>query len=155
MRTPLRLSLLLLPLLLPGCTKTATVVVPAATPRPVSLEVEVYDPVTNLVWEGVGVRVVAGTMEWSGVTIASANVAWLVSDSAGLVFFDEYALASAGIGFVEDNLGRAMLEPDLGRDDAVVEIEVSAPGFVTVQAQVTLSWDNPDRFVSVPFGAQL
>jgi len=154
MRAPTNFSLLLLPLMLTGCTKTATVVVPAETPRPVSLEVEVYDPATNLVWQGVSVRVVAGTMEWSGVTIPSASVAWLVSDSAGLVLFDEYALASAGIGFVEDQLGRAMLEPDLDRDDAVVEIEISAPGFVTVRAQVPLSWEDPDQFASVPFTAE-
>ena len=60
-------------------------------------------------------------------------------------------LANARIGFVEDNLGNALLEPELNRDEAWVLVEVSAPGFPTVLMDVPLSWDDNDVFVSIPF----
>ena len=54
-----------------------------AEPRPVSILVEVYDPVTNLVWEGVSVRVVEAWHEWSGCTCMSPFVDWFETDING------------------------------------------------------------------------
>ena len=48
--------LLLLPL--SACSDCCTEVVSEPAPRAVELEIEVYDPFTGGVWEGVGVRVV-------------------------------------------------------------------------------------------------
>lgn len=125
---------------------------PQPQPRLVSIEVEAYDPVTNLVWENVGIRIVDGTLEWSGLTIENIDPnAWEYTDSFGTVFFDEFEIAEAEIGFVEDAAGRAVIEPELGADEAIVRIELSAPGFQTVQVDVQLDWDRPDVFVSVPF----
>ena len=129
------------------------VVAPAPLPREVFLEIEVYDPVTNFVWEGVDVRIVEGALEWSGLTIRNPDPnAWYVTDSFGTVLFDPIDVADARIGFVEDNFGNALLEPDFDRDEAWVLVEVHAPGFPTVLMDVQLTWDANDVFISIPFG---
>lgn len=120
-------------------------------PRPVSILVEVYDPVTNLVWENVSVRVLEADQEWSGTTYASPFEDWYLTDASGRVFLDEYVLAAADVGFVEDGNGRAVLRPERDADQALVVLEIAADGFATVLVEVPLSWDEPDVFVEVPF----
>jgi hypothetical protein len=119
--------------------------------RPVSIRVEVYDPVTNQVWIDVSVRVVESDQEWSGCTCTSPFTDWLLTDDQGRVFFDEYWLAAAQVGFVEDANGRAVLRPELDADEALVVLEVDAVGFTPVIVEVPLRWDVPDVFVEVPF----
>ncbi|MBL8754145.1 MAG: hypothetical protein JNK15_12665 [Planctomycetes bacterium] len=116
-----------------------------------SIEVEVYDPTTNLVWENVSVRVVESAQEWSGCTCSSPWLDWYSTDSSGRVFLDEYALADAEVGFVEDYKGRALLESYRDGDEAWVLLEIDAVGFVPVYVEVALRWDEPDVFVAVPF----
>lgn len=127
----------------------AHVVVPS--PRPVSIQVEVYDPVTNYVWENVAVRVMEADQEWSGLTYTSPYVDWYLTDRDGLVYFDEYMLADATVGFPEDPHGAAMIGPRSFEDEASVWLEVAADGFTPVLVEVQLSWDQADVFVSVPF----
>ena len=143
--------------LLPGlaaCTEETTVyVVPPPNPVPVEVEIEVYDPVTNGVWENVGVRVVSAWNEWSDCECASPTVQYLLTDSFGLVYFSPYYLAAAEVGFTEDVNGRAVLGPDPAVDEAVVRLEVYADGFTPVIVDVPLSWEEPYGFASVPFEA--
>jgi hypothetical protein len=121
-------------------------------PRPVSLAVEVYDPVTDFVWEGVGVRIVEGAMEWSGCVCPNPDQdQWYLTDGFGSVAWDAAALGDTGIGFLEDSFGRAVLAPEFDADEAFVLIELAAPGFPTVQYDILLSWDEPDVFVSIPY----
>lgn len=127
------------------------VVVPVATPRPVSILVEVYDPVTNLVWENVSVRVVEVDHEWSGSTWVNPRVEWFLTDNEGLVLFDERLLAASEVGFVTDDAGRAMIGPREFEDEATVVIEVDAPGFTPVIVEVPINWSVPDVTISVPF----
>jgi hypothetical protein len=119
--------------------------------RPVSIEIEVYDPITQFVWEGVTVRIVEADQEWSGLTHVSPYQISLLTDSTGRVFIDEFMLASATIGFVEDPNGRAVLGDAEFEDEARVKFEISAEGFTPVTLLVPLSWDVPDVFVAVPF----
>jgi hypothetical protein len=119
--------------------------------RLVSIEVEVYDPVTNLVWENVLVRVVEADQEWCGCTYENPNVTWYVTDDTGRVFLDEWILADAQVGFLEDRDGRAILEPFREEDEAVVVLEIDGEGFAPVIVEVPLRWDRPDVFVEVPF----
>ncbi|MBM4059504.1 MAG: hypothetical protein FJ265_00195 [Planctomycetes bacterium] len=148
--------LYLLPAMLPllaGCGGHSHDPVPApvAEPRPVSILVEVYDPYTNLVWENVSVRVVEADQEWSNSTWTSPYADWYLTDGSGRVWFDEYLLGAAEVGFFEDVVGRAMLSPRLDEDEALVVLEVAAAGFFPVFVEVPLRWDEPDVFVEVPF----
>lgn len=147
------LLLLLLPaLLLASCggrSCCATVVV--EPPRLTSILVEVYDPVTNLAWENVSVRVVEADQEWSGCTCVSPYLDWYVTDISGRVLLDEYVLADAGVGFVEDSSGAAVLGSAFDEDEALVVLEVDAVGFAPVIVEVPVSWADPDVFVEVPF----
>ncbi len=141
-------------LALPACTENNTVVVaPPPSPVPAEVEIEVYDPVTNGVWENVGVRVVSAWNEWSDCVCESPDVQYQLTDSYGLVYFSPFYLAAAEVGFAEDVDGRAVLGPDYDADEAVVRVEISAPGFTSVLVDVPVSWDEPYGFVSVPFEA--
>lgn len=120
-------------------------------PRPVSIQVEVYDPTTNYVWENVSVRIVEADQEWSNTTYTNPIVEWYLTDRDGLVYFDEYLLAAADVGFPEDSSGAALIGPRSFEDEATVVLEVDAVGFTPVFVEVPLSWDRPDVFVSVPF----
>lgn len=119
--------------------------------RPVSILVEVYDPVSNLVWENVSVRVLEAEHEWSGCICASPWVDWHLTGSDGRVLLDEYTLAAAEVGFREDGVGRAVIWPYRDEDEATVWLVVDAEGFVPVYVEVPLRWDEPDVFVEVPF----
>lgn len=133
-----------------GGRRNAIVVV--QQPRLVSVLVEVYDPVTNLAWEGVSVRVVEADQEWSGCTCVNPFVDdWFLTDSTGRVLFDEYLLADSEVGFLEDRTGAAVLDPDFDRDEATIVLEIDAVGFAPVIVEVPISWDEPDVFVEVPF----
>jgi hypothetical protein len=135
-----------------GCHEDhETVVIPVAVPRPVSILVEVYDPVTNYVWENVSVRVVEVDHEWSGCTCVNPRVEWFLTNAEGLVFFDEHLLAASEVGFLTDGAGRAMIGPHEFEDQATVVIEVDALGFTPVIVEVPLSWNVPDVTISVPF----
>jgi hypothetical protein len=120
-------------------------------PRPVSIEVEVYDPATNLVWENVSVRVVEADQEWSRCTCASPYEDWFLTDASGRVFLDEFVLADAEVGFLEDGDGGAVLEPHSRSDEATVVLEIAGEGFASVIVEVPLRWSRPDVFVEVPF----
>ncbi len=122
-----------------------------AESRPVSILVEVYDPVTNLVWENVSVRVVEADQEWSGFTHVSPFEDWYLTDANGQVFLDEFLLAAAEVGFVESVDGHAVLLPEFDGDEALVVLEIDALGFTPVVVEVPLRWDTPDVFVEVPF----
>jgi len=121
------------------------------SPRLVSILVEVYDPTTNLVWENVSVRVVEADQEWSQCTCASPFVDWYQTDATGRVLLDEYVLADAEVGFLEDAAGRAILGARRDEDQATVVLQIDALGFVPRIVEVPLSWDEPDVFVEVPF----
>ncbi len=142
------LGLLLLTLV--ACHKREhTTVVVAAEVRPVAIEVEVYDPTTNFVWENVGVRIVEAEVDGAG--IGYANIIpdhWFFSDQNGLVYLDSFVFADAQIGFLLNGAGQAVLEFSEG---ARVVLEVDALGFTAVFVEVVLSWDQPQVFVSVPF----
>ncbi len=134
-----------------GCSDhhSKETVVVQAVPRPVALEVEVYDPATNFVWENVAVRIVQADVTGAGG--AFDNIIpddWYFTDQSGLVFFDSAVFANAQVGFLIDNTGQAVL--DFGEEARVV-IEVDALGFTAVVVEVTLTWDQPQLFVSVPF----
>ncbi len=116
-----------------------------------SILVEVYDPATNLVWENVGVRIVAASHEWSGCTCHSPYERWYLTDSNGRVLLDEYDLGSVEVGFVQDYDGSAVICPGRYEDEAAVLIEVDALGFTPVRVDVDLRWDEADVFVEVPF----
>lgn len=122
-----------------------------AEPRRVSILVEVYDPNTNLVWQNVSVRVVEAWQEWSGCIHESPYYDWFLTDANGRVLVDEYALADAAVGFLEDRRGRAVLTAYRDQDEATVLLEVDAIGFVPVYVEVPLRWDVPDVYVEVPF----
>ncbi len=58
-----------------GCTdRKTTVFVHASDPQPVALEVEVYDPVTNFVWENVAVRIVEAEVTGEGEKAETARL---------------------------------------------------------------------------------
>lgn len=151
MRLPL-LTLLSVSLLSTACGgRRATPIVFVEQPRLVSILVEVYDPDTNFVWEGVSVRVFASDQEWSGCTCESPYFDYYKTDSTGRVLIDEYILADADVGFLTDDYGAAVLGPRSYEDEAVVVLEIDAIGFAPVYVEVPLSWDEPDVFVEVPF----
>ena len=126
-----------------------TTVVVQVDPRPVAIEVEVYDPVTNFVWENVAVRIVRAEVTGAGGIFDNIIPNdWYFTDQNGLVFFDSVIFTNAQVGFLIDNLGQAVL--DFGEEARVV-LEVDALGFTAVLVEVTLTWDQPQLFVSVPF----
>jgi hypothetical protein len=142
--------LLLLPL--SACSDCCTETVYEPPPRAVELEIEVYDPFTGGVWEGVGVRVVQADQEWSGCVCVSPYAdEFALTDRTGLAYFSPFALAAAQVGFVEDAAGQAILYPGAFENEADVLLEVWAPGFDPVFVEVPLSYGQPYRFVSVPF----
>src|SRR5262245_58164122 len=120
-------------------------------PRPVSILVEVFDPITNFVWENVSVRVAEADQEWSGLTHTSPIEDWHLTDHSGQVLLDEFEVAFADVGFIEDGQGRAVLGPRSFEDTATVVIEVDAIGFTPKFFEIPLSWSQPDVFVQVPF----
>lgn len=124
---------------------------PPPEPRPASILVEVFDPTTNLVWQNVSVRVAQSTQEWCGCTYVSSVPQSFLTDANGRVLLDEFALADVQVGFQQDEVGRAVLAPFAGADEAVVVLEVFAVGFATVVVSVPVSWFDADVFVSVPF----
>ena len=137
-----------------ACTvEETTVVVPGDNPDPVpvEIEVEVYDPVTNGVWENVGVRVVEAWNEWSGRVVESPYGDFYLTDVNGLAYISPEGLADYEVGFAINGQGQALLGYEPDRDEATVLIEVFADGFDSVFVEVELTWDQPYRFVSVPF----
>ena len=78
---------------------------------PVTIEVEVYDPVTNYVWENVGVRLVQADQEWSGCTCTNPDRNdWYYTDEFGVAFFSPRDIADADIGFqLDDALDKAVI----------------------------------------------
>jgi hypothetical protein len=124
-----------------------------AQPRPVSLQVEVYDPVTNGIWENLGVRIVQSDNEWSQCVCESVNEVLLYTDTNGTVYFSGSHLADAEVGFQEDIYGRAVLGPLGHEDEAWVTIEVGDPTLGYEYFEVRLSYQEPDLFVSVPFSS--
>lgn len=116
-----------------------------------SILVEVYDPTTNFVWENVSVRVAEADQEYCGCTYASPFDTAFLTDSSGRVLLDEFILAEARVGFLEDVNQAAVLGSESYRDEATVVLEVSADGFTPVFVEVPLRWDTPDVFVEVPF----
>jgi hypothetical protein len=150
MRTSLLLSFASLVLLSCGGSKSRGEV-HVDPPRLVSILVEVYDPVTNLVWENVSVRIAEADQEWCGCTYASPFDDWYLTDATGRVLLDEFLLADAQVGFLEDSDGRAVVGAELDRDEVLVVLQVEAPGFTPVVVEVPLNWETPDVFVEVPF----
>ena len=137
----LRTVLLSAAMLLAACggNRRGTTLV-GAPYRLTSILVEVYDPVTNLAWENVSVRIVEADQEWSGCTCVSPYLDWFQTDSNGRVLLDEYLLADAEVGFVEDEFGAAILSPLIYEDEALVVLEVDAVGFAPVIVEVPVSW---------------
>lgn len=140
-------------LLLPACGGAHDDPPPVQTldPVPVSILVEVYDPVTNFVWENVGVRVVEADQEWADWIYTNPFEDWYLTDTTGQVLLTEYDLAMADVGFRQDANGRALIFPRGFEDQATVLLEVWAEGFASVFVEVDLCWCQPDVFVAVPF----
>ena len=149
------LPLLLLTLIQAACSDHDDSPAPVANPRPVSLQVEVYDPESNLVWENMGVQIVQSENEWSNCLCPSQNEVLLFTDATGSAFFSPRHIALAQVGFQEDIYGRALLGPAGHEDEAVVTIEVGHPDLGFLYFPVLLSYAEPDVFVSVPFAATL
>ncbi len=144
-------SLVLLLLSLAACVRE-THLVATWPPEPVAIRVEVYDPVTAGVWEGVGVRIVQADQEWSGCTCVSPYTdSFELTDRAGLVDFNCWDIASYEVGFPLDAAGRAVLGHHPAGDQATVTLEIWAPGYRSVFVDVDLSWHDPYVSVSVPF----
>jgi hypothetical protein len=143
----------LLSLLATGChSRHHDRLPPVASDRLVSIEVEIYDPVTNFVWENVAVRIVQADQEWSGCICSNPRLDdWYYTDRDGLVLFTAADLGLADVGFLVDGFGRAVLSPARDEDQASVLLEVTAPGLGTVFQEVDLTFDVPDVFVSIPF----
>lgn len=146
------LSLLLFSFAACGSRVRQPTVVVVEQPRLTSVLVEVYDPVSNLAWQDVSVRIVEVDHEWSGCTCVNPIPDdWFLTDSSGRVLLDEYLLADSGVGFLEDSLGAAVLDPEYDRDEALVVLEIDAVGFAPVIVEVPISWADPDVFAEVPF----
>jgi len=151
MRSFLGLLLLVLSGFLSSCGHGHTTARVRTYPRPVSLQVEVYDPVSNLVWEGLGVSVVEADHEWSGCVCSSKKDLVVYTDRAGTAFFSSSLLAEIDVGFQEDFYYRAVLGPGRDEDEVVVTIEVGDPTLGYVYFDIPIDFSEPDVFVSVPF----
>ena len=153
MRTSALVACSFLLLVVSGCShghRTTTTVQP--TSRLVYVEVEAYDPVSGLVWEGVDVRIVEGWMERSGLVLTNPDPSfWYSTDQFGTALFSPLDLGDADIGFGLDPFGRARLDPFASEDEAIVTIELSVIGSPSVLVDVAVSWNEPDVFVSVPY----
>ena len=148
------LTVLLASTALMSCNRSRTsgVDVDLTVDRTVFLEVEVFDPNTNLVWENVGVRLVDSFQDWNNSTTVSPFVDdFEFTDRDGVVLFTPEIIASYQVGFREDDFDRAILGSRSYEDTASVTLEVFAPGFAPVIATVRLTFDEPDVFISVPF----
>ncbi len=122
-----------------------------ALPRPVAIEVEVYDPLSGYVWEDMGVRIVEAEVEATGCFCFSPYPDdWYYSDAYGLVYFAPLDISYADVGFVENAYQEAVLLPDVDGDEALVILEIWAPGFLPVEVEVYLDWTQPEAFVSIP-----
>ncbi|MCC6673452.1 MAG: hypothetical protein IT458_20510 [Planctomycetes bacterium] len=119
-------------------------------PRLAAIEVETYDPVTNLVWENMGVRIISAYQEWAGQEFRNPAPVWFLTGPTGRVYLDMQRLAEARVGFQEDADGNALLRAGPTEDQAWVLLEIGAQGFTSVFAEVELAWYAPQRFVSVP-----
>ncbi|MHC4077050.1 MAG: hypothetical protein ACYST0_01270 [Planctomycetota bacterium] len=120
--------------------------------RPVAIEVEVYDPTTNFVWENVGVRLVQADQEWSGCICSNPDREdWYYTDKFGTVFFSPKDIADADIGFKVDESNQAVISQHRDEDQATVLLEVWSKGFRPVLWEVKLTYDKNDVFVSIPF----
>ena len=120
--------------------------------RLVAIEVEVYDPQTNFVWENVGVRLVQANQEWSGCVCTNPERDdWYYTDAFGSVVFSPKRIADADIGFKVDEIGEAIISQPPAEDEAIVLIEVWAENFKPVLREVRLTYDQNDVFVSIPF----
>jgi hypothetical protein len=120
--------------------------------EPVSIEIEVYDPNTNYVWQDVSVRIIEVDHEWSGLIWPNPTKNdFYYTDKFGVVYFSPERLAVSDLGFLEDDIGRAVLSPDYLEDEATVLVEISAPGLGRVYERIELSWDEPRVYVQVPF----
>ena len=151
MKTIVLISSLIL--LLPGCSgghhRDSEIVV---HDRPVTLEIEVYEPASGFVWQNVAVRIVEADQEWADAVFENPETSdWLYTDADGLVFFDDVELAIADVGFRLDSFGRAVIGPGEFEDQATILLEVYSPGLGTEFFEVDLSWDEPRVFVSIPF----
>jgi hypothetical protein len=120
--------------------------------EPVSIEIEVYDPNTQYVWQDVSVRIIEVDHEWSGLIWPNPTKNdFYYTDKFGVVYFSPELLAVSDLGFLEDGIGRAVLSPDYLEDEATVLVEISAPGLGRVYERIELSWDEPRVYVQVPF----
>jgi hypothetical protein len=125
---------------------------PVYNDEPVSIEIEVYDPNTNHVWQDVSVRIIEVDHEWSGLIWPNPTKNdYYYTDKFGVVYFSPELLAVSDLGFLEDGTGRAVLSPDYLEDEATVLVEISAPGLGRVYERIELSWDEPRVYVQVPF----
>ena len=120
--------------------------------HPVSIEIEVYDPATNYVWENVSVRIIEIEHEWSNCVCPNPTQNdFYETDKFGIVYFSPENLGFSDLGFLIDDLDRAILSPDEFEDEATVLIEISAPGMGAIYERLELTWENSRLFVSVPF----
>ena len=130
MRPHALIPLLLVTLVLSGCgRRNHSNPKPVAYDRLASLVIEVYDPDTNSVWEGVSVRIVEVEHEWSGRVVPNPiEDDWYVTGRDGTIEFTPKLLGMTNVGFFEDPFGRAVMSPDLDQDEAIVLIEVYGEG---------------------------
>lgn len=123
-----------------------------AVDEPVSIEIEVYDPKTNRVWENVDVRIIEVEHEWSGCLCKNPKQNdFYATDKEGIVYFSAERLGTSDLGFLEDDHHRAVLSPDYLEDEATVLVEISAPGMGAVYERIELDWDHSRVFISIPF----
>ena len=120
--------------------------------RRAGLDIEVYDPVTGYIWEDVGVRIVEASHEWSGCICPTPLVDdFYYTDTQGLVLFDSVDLAHASVGFQLDPNGHAVMFPHEEEDEAIVVVEIWAPGMTSVFYEIDISWDDPFPVISLEF----
>lgn len=154
-RPGLALASLTLPLLLGGCGGSRTccaTVTPAPVVVPAEIEIEVYDPVTGGIWIDACVRVVESYQEWSNQTYLTGNPGLIFkTDVNGLAYLSPIDLADAAVGFPIDAAGQALLGIDFDEDEADVRLEISGAGFPTIFVDVTVCYDAPYQFLSIPW----
>lgn len=124
---------------------------PVAVSRPVSLEIEVYDPTTGFVWQDVAVRIVEVDHEWSGCICTNpVQNDFYFTDEFGVVYYSPSLLAVTDLGFLEDR-GLAVLSPEFDEDEATVLLEISAPGLGVIYERIDIDWTAPEVYVQIPF----